>query len=84
MFGRAAASSYVYFCYARLPSTADGIGPSSSISCTFSERECRKQDKIPQLPHAPTALAACCGFDLCYKYIWYLIFVISHGEGMVM
>ena len=23
---------------------------------------------------APTALAACCGFDLCHKYIWYLVF----------
>ena len=23
---------------------------------------------------APTALAACGGFDLCYKYIWYLVF----------
>ncbi len=24
---------------------------------------------------APTALAACCGFDLCHKYILYLYFV---------
>ena len=23
-----------------------------------------------------TALAACCGFDLCYMYIWYLVFGI--------
>ena len=22
---------------------------------------------------APNVLAACCGFDLCYKYIWYLV-----------
>ena len=27
-------------------------------------------------PPSLTALAACCGFDLCYKYIWYLVFGI--------
>ena len=27
-------------------------------------------------PVPPTALAACCGFDLCCKYIWYLVFGI--------
>ena len=25
---------------------------------------------------APTALAACCEVDLCYKYIWYMVFGI--------
>ena len=32
---------------------------------------------LRDLPDAPTALAACCGFDLCYKYIlvfWYFGF----------
>ena len=29
---------------------------------------------VCDLRDAPTALAACCGFDLCYDYIWYLVF----------
>ena len=31
---------------------------------------------LRDLLDAPTALAACCGFDLCHKYIWYLVFGI--------
>ena len=31
----------------------------------------------PPPSRRPTALAACCGFDLCHKYIWYLVFGIS-------
>ena len=27
---------------------------------------------MPDLFDAPTALAACCGFDLCHKYVLYL------------
>ena len=27
---------------------------------------------------APTVLAACCAFDLCHKYIWYLVFGKNH------
>ena len=30
---------------------------------------------------APTALAACCGFDLCYKYIWYFVWGICACVG---
>ena len=29
----------------------------------------------------PTALAACCGFDLCHKYILYL-YLYSPGQGL--
>ena len=33
---------------------------------------------------APTALAACCGFDLWYKYILYLHLHISGSSGFVL
>ena len=33
-------------------------------------------------PLPPTALRACCGFDLCYKYIWYLVFGISSAPAV--
>ena len=35
------------------------------------------------LDDAPTALAACCGFDLCHKYILYLYFKqpLQHLRG---
>ena len=38
-----------------------------------------KSALLCDLLDAPTALAACCGFDLCYKYIWYLVFKEEEG-----
>ena len=39
------------------------------------------------IKYAPTVLAACCGFDLCLKYIWYLVLNCAHcraaGNGRV-
>ena len=36
---------------------------------------------LRDLLDAPTALAACCGFDLCHKYILYLVFGIWYFRG---
>ena len=33
---------------------------------------------VHDLLDAPTALAACCGFDLCHKYILYFVFCIFY------
>ena len=30
-----------------------------------------------RVSYAPTALAACCGFDLCHTYIWYLYLYLA-------
>ena len=40
-----------------------------------------KSALLCDLLNAPTALAACCGFDLCYKYIWYLVFARARNAN---
>ena len=39
------------------------------------------QSELRDLLDAPTALAACCGFDLCHKYILYLYLYLYFGAA---
>jgi hypothetical protein len=41
-------------------------------ACTLSPPWPRRTRLRTHVPFVPTALAACCGFDLCHKYISYL------------
>ena len=63
----------------------------SAAACARARRLCASIDEhtrthrarsvVAAVYDAPTAQAACCGFDLCYKYIWYLVFGICHGRS---
>ena len=33
-------------------------------------------------PEATMYSSSCCGYDLCYKYIWYLVFVFVAAAAM--
>ena len=48
-------------------------------ACLFTHRlyTFLKRRALSLLLDAPTALAACCGFDLCHKYILYLYLYLS-------
>ena len=51
-----------------------GAGPKASAGDAASPLFfCNRASSalLCDLLDAPTALAACCGFDLCHKYIWY-------------
>ena len=41
------------------------------------------QSELRDLLDAPTALAACCGFDLCHKYILYLYLYLLLGVSQL-
>jgi hypothetical protein len=47
------------------------------------QAQCRASSApLRDLLDAPTAVAACCGFDLCHKYILYLYFVFYAAIGL--
>ena len=46
--------------------------PSRTLASALKDSTLKAIDISRDLLDAPTALAACCGFDLCHKYILYL------------
>ena len=50
---------------------------SEYANCVASHAVLRIVRAVCDLLDAPTALAACCGFDLCHKYILYLYLYVQ-------
>ena len=60
---------------ARRPRTRRRVRGASQQTRTAHYRTPPARRRSITLLDAPTALAACCGFDLCHKHIWYLYHV---------